>query len=48
MGLSPHQFWRLSVAEWAALAGAARGAAPQEPRLSLAEAERLAALYPDD
>ena len=45
MGLSPDQFWRLSALEWRWLLSAAgsRGA-----RLSLNEAQALAALYPDD
>lgn len=41
MGVTPEAFWRLSLAEWRALAGEA------EPTLTRAAFEALAALHPD-
>ena len=42
-GLAPAQTWGLSLVEWRALCAAAR----QEPTLSRAQFDDLAAAYPD-
>jgi uncharacterized phage protein (TIGR02216 family) len=43
LGLSPDEFWRLSLAEWRALTAAP----PQDLPLSRPDLEALLALYPD-
>ena len=43
LGLSPDEFWRLSLAEWRALTAAP----PQDTPLSRPDLEALLALYPD-
>lgn len=44
LGLSPSDFWRLSVAEWQALTRAAGPASP----LGRAEFEQLCRAWPDE
>jgi len=45
-GLSPPEFWALTLAEWRALAEAAAPSA--DTAMSRAELDRLRATYPDD